>query len=262
MGTWGPGILDSDLALDVKHAFRQRVAAGADGALAVRELVRAWRSGFDDREDGAAMWLALADVAWDAGRLPPSLGRRALAIARSRSALEPFELGGLGAERRAVLARFAAKLVKPPPAPKRIALSKQRTTELAVGDLVVYTLPTGHKALLWVVRVSVDKGGATPVLELLDFVGKRVPTAAELRARELAARLTRIAYDPWGRLPAWFYVLDLARRIDPGQRYFIWPEKYAPKRKLVDGMGPLTRLGAPLEALLAAELGIARSRRK
>jgi hypothetical protein len=77
MGTWGPGVLDSDLALDVREAFRERVAEGADGARAVRELTAEWRSTFEDPEDGAVAWLALADAAWEAGRLPAGLKKKA-----------------------------------------------------------------------------------------------------------------------------------------------------------------------------------------
>jgi hypothetical protein len=110
--------------------------------------------------------------------------------------------------------------------------------------------------LLWVVRIFEDKGGALPVLELLDFKGKRLPTAKELAKTSLPARLTKIAYDPWGRLPARFYVADLAKKTDPGQRYWVWPEKYAPKREIAErGMGPFTQLGPELERLIMRELG-------
>jgi hypothetical protein len=77
MGTWGAGIMDSDLALDVRAEFRERVANGQRREAAARSLVRDWRSGFEDREDGAAMWLALAYAAWEAGSVsgPSSRGK-------------------------------------------------------------------------------------------------------------------------------------------------------------------------------------------
>jgi hypothetical protein len=249
--------MDSDLALDVRAEFRERVANGQSAEAAARSLVRDWGTGFEDREDGATMWLALADAAWETGSLPASVKKKALALAGDPATIEPFALGGLGAARRAALAKLVAKLGKKPPAPKRILRRKKRETELTVGDLVVYTLPTGHKALLWGVVILIDKGGATPELELLDFVGKRVPTAKELRRRALPARLTKVAYVPWGRLPARFYVFDLAQKNDPGQRYYVWPEKYAPKRKIAErGMGPFTRLGPELEGQIMDELGV------
>jgi hypothetical protein len=151
MGTWGAGFFDCDLALDCREALRERFARGADGARAARDLVREWRESFDDPEDGAVLWLALADAAWEAGRL---------------------------------------------------------------------------------------------------------------RALDPPARLTRIAYDPWGHMPVWFYVTDLARKADPGRRYYVWPEKHAPKRAVERGFGPITTLGAPLEGLIARELGISQRGRR
>jgi hypothetical protein len=257
MGTWGAGILDSDLALDVKSAYRERVANGAGAEKAVRELVREWREGFDDHEDGGVMWLALADAAWDAGRLTPALKKRALAILRSPSSVEPFAHDArLLEERRRAIGGLEKKLAKKPPAPKRIPRTKKRVTELKEGELLVYTLPSRHKALLWVAKVTEDKGGAIVVLELLDWVKKSVPTDAQLRALKLPARLTRIAYDPWGRMPAWFWAVDLARRVDPGQRYFVWPEKFVPTKKNEKGFGPIVSLGPDLEKAVAWELGI------
>jgi hypothetical protein len=130
MGTWGAGIFDSDLALDVRHELRERIARGADGAKAARDLVHEWKAGFDDREDGHVMWLALAEAAWDAGRLPPSVKKRALAILRGPGCLTPFDLAGPKAlaARRAEVDRLIRKLQRAPPAPKRIARSKKRVT--------------------------------------------------------------------------------------------------------------------------------------
>jgi hypothetical protein len=62
-------------------------------------------------------------------------------------------------------------------------------------------------------------------------------------------------------MPAWFYVFDLARKTDPGRRWYTWPEKYRPRRAVVKGFGPLTEVGPRLEALLAGELGLRASRR-
>jgi hypothetical protein len=261
VGTWGAGIFDSDLALDVRHAFRERVARGADGAKAARELLAEWKAGFDDRDDGHVLWLALAEAAWDAGRLAPSVKKRAVAILASPSAVMSFEGTTLFAKRRAEIARLGRKLAKPPPAPKRITPAKKRDTELAPGDLVVYTLRSGHRALLWVVEMLEDKGGRSPTLELLDWKGKRVPTADALRALRLRPRLGRVAHEPWGHLPAWFEVLDLARKHDPGGRYYIWPEKFVPSYERAKGMGPLIRLGPELEEAIAFELRLDKTKR-
>jgi hypothetical protein len=253
MGAWGAGIFDGDLACEVRDAFIDRIGNGQTPAAATRAMFTGWKDAFADPEDGPVMWLALAEAQWDLGRLQPPVLKQARRVLRDGSGLGTFD-GKWLVKRRAELERLEAKLARKLPAPKRIPRRKLRETQLRPGDLFAFALPRRKRALLWVVKLSVDKGGACPVLELLDWKGTKPPALAAIRS--LPARRTRLSYDPWGQLPAWFYVLDFARRVDPGGQYVLLAKGFKPKRKLVDGFGPLAHLEQRFVANVQRELGL------
>src|SRR5262245_12673474 len=107
MGTWGTGIFDSDLACDLRNAYRDLVGDGA--AAASKRIQRDWAGGFGDPEDGPVLLLALAEAQWDAGRVDAKVRARALKLIEKGGAAGDFS-GELAAKRARELARLHKKL--------------------------------------------------------------------------------------------------------------------------------------------------------
>jgi hypothetical protein len=90
MGTWGSGIFDDDLALDIKGRFESEVEAGGDPAevasgLMQSDLAREILEEFDEAERDEAFWeesgalfFAVAHLQLEHGVLSPEVRRLTL----------------------------------------------------------------------------------------------------------------------------------------------------------------------------------------
>jgi hypothetical protein len=84
-------------------------------------------------------------------------------------------------KREAVLAKLRSQLVASPPAAKRIAKVVRSATDWATGEIVGFRLASGLWTLLRVIGHHEDKGGRSPVCELLDWTGSAIPSVEEVR---------------------------------------------------------------------------------
>jgi hypothetical protein len=67
VGTWGVGVFDDDLALDVQRGFRELIAAGFSSEEATQRLLAEYEFE-DDPSEIQAGWIALAVTQWKTGR--------------------------------------------------------------------------------------------------------------------------------------------------------------------------------------------------
>ena len=120
MGTWGTGIFQDDVALDIKDSYTERVRKGEDGGRVTADLIAEYQSEFDEPDTKAVFWLALADTQWKLGRLEPEVKERALQCIRDGSELERWE-SATAADYRArkrALSALEERLMTPQPAKK------------------------------------------------------------------------------------------------------------------------------------------------
>ena len=120
MGTWGTGIFQDDVALDIKDSYTERVRKGEDGERVTADLIAEYQSEFDEPDTKAVFWLALADTQWKLGRLEPEVKERALQCIRDGSELERWE-SATAADYRArkrALSALEERLMTPQPAKK------------------------------------------------------------------------------------------------------------------------------------------------
>lgn len=80
MGTWGPGIFDDDVAIDVRREFEARLDRGDTVEAATQHVLRAFSTPLTDEEDASVVYLALAHLQRKAGAIEPWLRDRALAV--------------------------------------------------------------------------------------------------------------------------------------------------------------------------------------
>jgi hypothetical protein len=188
MSASGTGIFDDDVACDVRAQFLRLVHDGQTPAAATRTVLRDWRAGLADAEDGPVIWLALAAVQCRHGCLEPRVRTRALAAIDNESDLAHWRSTGkprLVRSRAAVLARLRAKLAAPPPAQAKLPPARRQRPEPVAekslwqpGEVFAYRLRSGRYVLLHVCDFSgSDRPGAgwAPLVALLDWRGKRMP---------------------------------------------------------------------------------------
>lgn len=91
MGHWGPGIFDDDVAQDVRLEFEEQLRSGQSVAAATHHLIDAPPWGWDDEEDTAATYLALAGLQLEYRALDPAIRDKAIAIIDSEVPLWRWE---------------------------------------------------------------------------------------------------------------------------------------------------------------------------
>jgi hypothetical protein len=119
MGTCGPGIFDDDVAMDVKVMFENDLTHGYSIAAATQHVLQEPPWGFDDEEDTAVTWLALAALQVEHHALDQVVRKRALDIIDSGVPLWRWEgqSDEKVAERTAVLQSFRQQLSDNHPSP-------------------------------------------------------------------------------------------------------------------------------------------------
>lgn len=176
MGVWGTGIFSEDTACDVRDSYIDLVGDGLTGPETTKALLREWSHSLNDPEEASPFWLALAATQWKCGRLEPHVLQQALNVIDGGSDLERWESGSKDfKKRKGVLEKLRAQLVSPPPPEKRIPKCFRNTNEWLVGDLIAYRMQSGRFIVLRAIGENRDKGGASPICELLDWSGEQIP---------------------------------------------------------------------------------------
>ena len=181
MGTWGTAIFSDDLAADVRDMWRALIGDGLSPADATDVLLAEYREELADQDGRPVFWLALALTQHRAGRLEARVLEGALAVIDDGSDLARWaEDPALLKKRTAVLAKTRQELESPQPPPKHFPKHFRNTCEWEVGEVIAYRLPDGDWIPLHVVQHFTDRGGTSPVVQLLDWRGPIPPTEADL----------------------------------------------------------------------------------
>lgn len=189
MGVWGTGIFQNDDACDVRDDYREQIEKGVEDDVATASTLHKFSSYFEDPDAGPVCILALAITQSKIGRLDPELLSRALAAIDSGVDIVTWERDNPKSvvKRRAVLEKARAQLIGPQPARKRLRGPRKETCGLVAGDGLALTTSSGL-ALLRVVRVEEFRGGQSPILEELEFLGSELPSQLELDQLKAAKR--------------------------------------------------------------------------
>jgi hypothetical protein len=183
MGAWGVTIFSDDVAADVRGDFRELIGDGHTPDGATKRLIKQYREILSDPDEAPVFWLSLAAVQWQIGCLTEKVKLRAIKIIDSGKDLKRWEgEPALLKKRAATLAELREQLLSVPPPPKRIPRTYRAENDWKVGEVVAYRLQSGRKVLLRVIGHHTDKGGTSPVCELLDWVGTTVPEAGQVKS--------------------------------------------------------------------------------
>lgn len=141
MGTWGPGIYENDIALDVKDSFERLLEAGKTAEEITDRLTEQYRDAIDDPIDGQAFWFALADVQWEHGVLLPSVKMRAVLRIDSDRVMTECQAGESTEDARELaLHTLKEKLLSPPPSAKLPPKLKGYVCQWKRGDVFAFLL--------------------------------------------------------------------------------------------------------------------------
>jgi len=213
MGAFGVALFSDDTASDVRDDFKTLIGDGLDAKEATERLLREWQSTVDDADEGPVFWLALAATQWNLGRLLPQVLEHALRVIDSGQNLDSWRDSPELKKRQKMLAALRVKLASQPPAAKRVPKKFRSSTDWTVGSVHAYELRSKAFCLFRVIGFHSDKGGRSPVVELLDWVGDVLPTAEVIEKLRV-----RVHYRPKGHSISQF-LLGAASRIDtPGNR--------------------------------------------
>jgi hypothetical protein len=186
MGAWGTGVFQDDSACDIRDDYRAFVGNGLSGREATARILTQYASLLADPNESGLAWLALAATQWKLGRLEAETLIHALQVIDSGSDLarwkgNPKEL----AKRRAALEKLRSQIVSLQPAEKKVRKQILESCDWPVGAVISYRLPSGNLAVLRVIGYHTDKGGRTPVCELLDWTGTELPSKETLRSSKV-----------------------------------------------------------------------------
>lgn len=180
MGVWGTAIFSDDTACDVRDIYIDLVGDGLSGLEATKKLLNQWSGALDDPDEGPVFWLALAATQWKNGRLEETVLRRALDIIDSGIDLARWNASPRDHKKRQlVLGKLRAQLTSPQPSEKRISKRFRDSNDWLVGELMSYRLLSGQLVVFRVIGHHEDRGGTSPICELLDWVGEKIPENLE-----------------------------------------------------------------------------------
>src|SRR5262245_49111245 len=104
MGTWGAGIFEDDVALDVRDAFRDATDSAMSATEAADQVLQEFSEQLEDSDDGPVIRLALASLLLDCGITDHPALDQAVVLIENGEGLDRWEDAGPEAlaERRTV----------------------------------------------------------------------------------------------------------------------------------------------------------------
>jgi hypothetical protein len=183
MGAWGAGIYQDDTACDVRDDYRDHLGDGLTGPEATARILAEYKSSLAEPAESGVVWLALAGAQWRCGRLEADTCQEALRVIDSGTDLVRWQHDARDlARRKEALQKLRAQITSPQPPAKKVRKQILESCDWPVGSVVSYRLISGNLAMLRVIGYHTDKGGTSPVCELLDWTGTEVPSQETLRS--------------------------------------------------------------------------------
>ena len=139
MGTWGAGIYQNDMALDLKDMYIKALKYGKTDDEAYDLIMNKFFDGTLYDDDYLDAMLAFANVLWDYGRLTEEVKNKALELLDSEKLLGPYvENENFSKKKAVVFKKLKEKLETPQPPIRRIRVERPYHCEWKIGDTFAY----------------------------------------------------------------------------------------------------------------------------
>lgn len=217
MSIWGTGVFQSDIAQEIRDAYRGMLLDKVPDEEAAARIVADFAEELSHPDDGAMFVIALAVTMHKVGRLTEPILEHALAAIDAGP--EPWWENEKDLAARARVFATTRELLKTEqPAPKRLSRPWEENTSLAPGDVLALNTDGGY-GLLRVARLERTRFGAYPIVATLDYRGTTLPKPEQFESISDLV-LDRVTFVEWpGRptAPAGRWVTRLRKR-DPDFR--------------------------------------------
>ena len=142
MGAWGTGMYQDDTTCDIKDEYITYLQIGMTNEEATKKVIEENDWCFEDEEEGALLWFALADTQWKYGRLLDEVKEKAIECIDSGIDLEKWreEDEKLCEKRKKVLEALKEKLNSEQPPEKKVTKMKFFRAHWKVGDILLYQI--------------------------------------------------------------------------------------------------------------------------
>ncbi len=141
MGAWGTGLYQDDTTCDIKDEYITYLQIGITNEEATKKVIEENDWCFEDEEEGALLWFALADTQWKYGRLLDEVKEKAIECIDSGVDLEKWkEDEKLYEKRKKVLEELKKKLNSEQPPEKKVSKMKFFRAHWKVGDILSYQI--------------------------------------------------------------------------------------------------------------------------
>lgn len=183
MGTWGTGILDNDLALDIKALWNEYLADNySPEDISETMISQAHEEGMLlELEDQYDFFIPFALIQWKSGRLQEDVKKLALEFLKDETISKIEESRWDNPKdyrkRNQNLTNLRSLLESEQPAPKIIRKPYKQKTSLNTGDLFTILLKSGHYVLLEIIEIESRNGETTPISILYNYLSLHRPSA-------------------------------------------------------------------------------------
>lgn len=172
VGAWGAGVFSNDTAADIRGDLRELLEDGLSAEEATDRLISSAQGANDDPDDATAFWTGLAAAQMALGVLQARVADRALALIDSGGDVALFSDAKVALKGKAVLDKLRSQLLGPQQPPVKVRRPKPIPSPVAAGDVFLLKLENGRQARFSVLRIDQHRMGESPVVELIDELGR------------------------------------------------------------------------------------------
>ena len=255
MGTWGTGLFDCDLTLDVKDDYLELIRKGMSNREAVEFVKRRHVGTITGEEDEALLWYALADTQWNVGRLTEDVKKEAYHFLSQNENEDRWEDPNQREAWIKTCERLREKLLSPQPPEKKLRSTRSYRCQWQFGDVFAYRMRsdfskengTFGKYILFrkVSEATWHPNHRIPVVQLYNWVGDTLPSIEEVKQFKVVPTPYYPSINLWSPVtdfPETLYSFELIikskksvqeqelvylGRIDSGD-FFPWRDSYIP----------------------------------
>jgi hypothetical protein len=191
MGIWGPAIFSDDTASDIRDLFYDYAGNGLSRQ-EIRQKLLVEFSPSEGDENSIVFWLALAAMQSKTGRLEDEIKAKALAIIESGEDLDRWDDNKFKQARAKVLVNLKAELEGTPKNETKIAKRFKSNCVWKEGEVIAFNFHKDWNVLIRVDHLREDRGGSWPVVEILDWVGKELPSLKAISKFKVRYRINKI----------------------------------------------------------------------
>ena len=192
MGTWEVGIYQNELSADVKEDYISKLKAGKSDEQALAEMLDEYKEEADDIDCKCDLFIALAGIMWDKGRLTEEIKQRALAEIEEDKTAERWEGEKIRQKRCIELEKFKEKLESEMPPRKKVPVHRPYKAGWIEGGVYCFQITetidgyeeyTGWYATFYVDKVYKEdwivRGVWDEVADAYFFLSKDKPQSAD-----------------------------------------------------------------------------------